>query len=622
MKKHINKILAVLLSLVLFTLLPMTKVYGYNNEQGSVITYTGTAYIYYDGENYFNVTNEISTSGLLDAFAKDASQALKDQALAFAKEQVESKYGVSYDSSSTPSFNPSDNLPEDQLKEWKKLLRTIKSGIDELEPLKPIETLISQITSDEFREFVQNPDSTDKGSSLKNINEFHTFSQELYENPGKTVEDEERFAFDEELDKKYLIPERAPSVNTRLGNQDTFIEVPGTVATVETAQSARTNSIRLIDTNPISYGISNSGIKQITNYNDSNQSTNSLDSDIVYQLSGVINDSDFMKMQSWANRGFQTINYWLEHNGKKTLEIKEIFDPEFALRNDQFSMLGDLTTMYKDLADLSTGNLYSNSSFGQVTESSLLFADATLAFVDLVMIATATTCPPALFAATVAVSVFSGLAHSEEGGKFLDSLWDALMERIKGPNGIGAYKPNIYIYTEDGTTIYVTVTFLDPDLLTTTIPDYSGIWQVEANHDGVLTDAEGTEYGYLFYESETLTHYFQTEKGWLIKADSREEQYREILSAYGFSEREIDDFIEYWVTKLDAGKDYMMYPQDTKIVDRAMPVVIDPTPEEVVRIWFAFDEETKDSYTVPQITAIERDGYTVLEWGGVILSEE
>ena len=61
-----------------------------------------------------------------------------------------------------------------------------------------------------------------------------------------------------------------------------------------------------------------------------------------------------------------------------------------------------------------------------------------------------------------------------------------------------------------------------------------------------------------------------------------------------------------------------MYPQMTEVIDERMPVDIKPAPDSIIRIWFAFDENDAPN-SEPKITKFERDGFSVVEWGGFIL---
>ena len=90
------------------------------------------------------------------------------------------------------------------------------------------------------------------------------------------------------------------------------------------------------------------------------------------------------------------------------------------------------------------------------------------------------------------------------------------------------------------------------------------------------------------------------------------------MLSYGFTEQETADFIEYWTVKLDQGADYAMYPQLTSTVDLAMPIEIEPQPDTLFRLWFAFEKNATPP-ELPSTHLIVREGFTAVEWGGVIL---
>lgn len=92
----------------------------------------------------------------------------------------------------------------------------------------------------------------------------------------------------------------------------------------------------------------------------------------------------------------------------------------------------------------------------------------------------------------------------------------------------------------------------------------------------------------------------------------------EIMFSYGFTKEETSDFVEYWTNKLDPGVDYAMYPQLNDVVDIAMAINIEPKPDHLFRLWFAFEKHgLPPKISTP--TYIIRDGFTAVEWGGVIL---
>ena len=71
---------------------------------------------------------------------------------------------------------------------------------------------------------------------------------------------------------------------------------------------------------------------------------------------------------------------------------------------------------------------------------------------------------------------------------------------------------------------------------------------------------------------------------------------------------------------LDSKTSYAVFPQDTTIVDKIMPVDISPSPGKIFRIWFYFSPLCgKMGITAPDnMESIQRSDYTVVEWGGLV----
>lgn len=211
-----------------------------------------------------------------------------------------------------------------------------------------------------------------------------------------------------------------------------------------------------------------------------------------------------------------------------------------------------------------------------------------------------------------------------EGEKAEDEMFKRWLEKVvkkksKGAsataNGINVYKPNIYLYPAEDTDF--TAEFILPRLLTVSDPLYGSGWSGTAHPDGTL-DIGGEKYDYLFYESLTDEKLCQTQEGFAVPADRREEVFREVLAGYGFNEKETEDFIDFWTNKLEAGCDYAMYPQLTEAVDASMPITVSPEPDSITRIWFAFEKNgTPASQAQPE--PIERNGFTMVEWGGFFI---
>jgi hypothetical protein len=194
-------------------------------------------------------------------------------------------------------------------------------------------------------------------------------------------------------------------------------------------------------------------------------------------------------------------------------------------------------------------------------------------------------------------------------------LYPGLRREIPDPStGIPVYKPNIYLYSDADMT--VNVRLYPAHWITESAPAYpadSG-WTVHIT-DGSLN---GTE-DYLFYEAVVPDEGFQKDYGYKVYSKDREQDIERVLDLYGFNEKEKQDFLDYWTDKLEEDVDYIFLPQENNEVDIIMPLIISEAPDKIYRIWFyILPDDGSDIKEPSDISVISRDGFTVVEWGGIL----
>jgi hypothetical protein len=123
----------------------------------------------------------------------------------------------------------------------------------------------------------------------------------------------------------------------------------------------------------------------------------------------------------------------------------------------------------------------------------------------------------------------------------------------------------------------------------------------------------------LFYES-TQPDIWQRNYGWIIKTDELESFFRKNLTNYGFNEREINDFIDYWILRLDDYAFYSIYPQTRDIIDDVIQLDFSRQPENILRLFYVIKghNQFQDKLTAPTIDNFRREGYSVAEWGVIL----
>ena len=176
-----------------------------------------------------------------------------------------------------------------------------------------------------------------------------------------------------------------------------------------------------------------------------------------------------------------------------------------------------------------------------------------------------------------------------------------------------ARKPVIYLYPEEE--MDVSVQLLLDGKLTCTYPAYDSGWQVTASPDGTLTDAQGQTYNYLYWEGETTAKWDMAE-GFCVKGEDTAAFLEDALVKLGLNRKEANEFIVYWLPLMEHNP-YNIISFQTDIYTDTAQLQIDPAPDTLIRVFMVW--QAADTFTqLPEqeLSAPERTGFTVVEWGG------
>ena len=205
--------------------------------------------------------------------------------------------------------------------------------------------------------------------------------------------------------------------------------------------------------------------------------------------------------------------------------------------------------------------------------------------------------------------------YDEQNNKIETDLLSISISDFELEEGV-CYKPVIYLYPEKETEVAVTLQ-LDGDL-TCTYPAYNNGWKVTAAPDGTLTDDKGQTYNYLYWEGETKAQWDMT-KGFCVKGKDTAAFLEDALAKLGLNRKEANEFIVYWLPLMEQNP-YNIISFQTDTYTDAAQLQIAPTPDTLIRVFMAWN--AADSFVeLPQqeLTAPDRTGFTVVEWGGTQL---
>lgn len=178
-------------------------------------------------------------------------------------------------------------------------------------------------------------------------------------------------------------------------------------------------------------------------------------------------------------------------------------------------------------------------------------------------------------------------------------------------------KPVIYLYPEEKTRVSVKLDYCGK--LTSTYPAYNGGWEVTAMPDGTLTDDSGRNYYCLFWEGNSAAEY-DLSSGFVVAGEETQAFLEESLAVLGLTEREANEFIIYWLSKMENNPYNLISFQQEVYTDNAA-LTIDPAPDSLLRVFMAWKGLDAPIAVEPQaLKGFDRTGFAVVEWGGAEVS--
>jgi hypothetical protein len=176
-------------------------------------------------------------------------------------------------------------------------------------------------------------------------------------------------------------------------------------------------------------------------------------------------------------------------------------------------------------------------------------------------------------------------------------------------------KPNLYLYPEKKTKMSVSMDFPHGGKVIHSDPLYPVDWKnIKVKPNGKIDK----KYDYLYYECQ-IPNYWQYLEGWVVKQENLSDFFAQNLKDYGFNEKEIEDFLEFWIPELKDAPNYEIYPQYTEMVNQVIKLHISPRPDTIMRLHYVIWESEKYYYLpIPDIPDFEREGYYATEWGVIL----
>lgn len=146
-------------------------------------------------------------------------------------------------------------------------------------------------------------------------------------------------------------------------------------------------------------------------------------------------------------------------------------------------------------------------------------------------------------------------------------------------------------------------------------------WTFIADPDGTL-HMNGKQYDYLFWDGKIeVTNTFNLKPtGFIVQRDSLTRFFEQKLTAMNLSAREQEDFITYWVPRMQKNEVSYVRFVFNEAYDQFASIKVFPQPKNIFRVMMVWQDasQMETIEIIPQtIPAAKRDGFTVIEWGGM-----
>ena len=163
-------------------------------------------------------------------------------------------------------------------------------------------------------------------------------------------------------------------------------------------------------------------------------------------------------------------------------------------------------------------------------------------------------------------------------------------------------KPNVYVSGPEGAGIRMQVRPNAKANLLVAVPAH-GVrgWAGRLNRAGELVSrigaGEETRAPYWFYDLRFDPEDLQAQQGTCVARANLIAELLNQLQNLGFLPREIEDFRDFWSTKIPPGESFCIYPQLNSEIDRIAELQITPEPKKITRVWF---------FVVPEAPAVAK----------------
>lgn len=177
-------------------------------------------------------------------------------------------------------------------------------------------------------------------------------------------------------------------------------------------------------------------------------------------------------------------------------------------------------------------------------------------------------------------------------------------------------KPMLYIYPVEN--MDLTIKLSNEELIKFSYPKYEDEWNVFVTTDGNIYDYKTKRNYYGLFWEGIYSKEINYDEGFIVKGNDMTSFLEEKLAILGLNDREINEFIVFWLPKLEKNEyNFIRFCTDEEI-NNYMPLEFSTKVDTIIRVYMEFvsiDEpiEVKEQSLIQKT----REGFTIVEWAGI-----
>ena len=177
-------------------------------------------------------------------------------------------------------------------------------------------------------------------------------------------------------------------------------------------------------------------------------------------------------------------------------------------------------------------------------------------------------------------------------------------------------KPIIYFYPEEEMDLSVKIA--NDDRLLTSYPKYDDGWNIHLNEDGTFTTNDSDREYYALYFEARSNYDCTFEEGFYVNKDNALNFLEEKMNYIGFTNREVNEFMMYWLPILENNVHSLVYFELTEERNEECQLIFSTEPDTLIRT-IVHIKKVDGEVSIPeqQLKHYDRNGFVVTEWGGV-----